>query len=79
MIEVAPTTAIMIYLALTLGVILGLWALRHYQTRNKKNVIERQALQVCEYCHYAYLSDLAEKFSKCPSCHSLNETTGHTE
>lgn len=73
MIEVAPNTAIMIYLAIFLAVIMGLWLNTHVVKRNKKIVTTEQKLLVCEYCQCAYVEDLAKEVTKCPECQSYNK------
>lgn len=73
MIEIAPTTAIMVYLAITCAVILGLWGVRHIETRKKKLKIATHALRICEYCRCAYLDDSEKAVTKCPHCESFNK------
>ena len=73
MIELSPIMAIMIYLGMTLGILLSLWAYSHYQQRHKKLVTSDQTLKMCEYCAFAYLADTSKKISKCPQCLSYNK------
>jgi hypothetical protein len=74
MIEVSMITAAMLYLAITLGVLLGIWSYHHYRSRSKKMIILEEELRLCEYCHFAYLSDRAKAITKCPQCASYNRT-----
>lgn len=73
MIELSPTTAIMVYLCMTLATLLGIWGYHHYRSRKKKVVLNEQDLYVCEYCHYAYLDHIAKPVTQCPQCGSFNK------
>lgn len=77
MIEVSTATGVMLYLGLTLFLLLGLWALTHYQKRNKYMKLEPQRLLVCEYCHFAYLEDLGKEITQCPQCQSFNKSNSY--
>lgn len=74
MIELSPTTALMLYLGITLFTLLGLWVSRHYQTRGRKIHLPEKDLYICEYCHFAYLEEGIKKINRCPQCHSFNQT-----
>jgi len=73
MIELYPTTALMLYLCVTLAVLFGIWGYQHYTGRNKKVITSEKKLQVCEYCHFAYLADIGKNVSQCPQCQSFNK------
>lgn len=73
MIEISPNTAMMLYLGLTLGVLLGVWLAHHFFSKKEKISIIEQELLICEYCHCAYLEDLGKKITQCPQCHSYND------
>lgn len=73
MIELSSTTAIMLYLCLTLGVLLLLWGNCHYHSRRKKIDLSDQRLIICEYCHFAYLEKVAKPVTQCPQCNSFNK------
>lgn len=73
MIEVSATTALMLYLCLTLFVMLGLWAMQHYRTRKTEILPIEKNLQTCEFCHFAYLVEGTTPITKCPCCNSFNE------
>lgn len=77
MIEVSPATAVMLYLALTLVVVLGLWGYNHYRTRHRRLKMEAHKLLVCEYCHYAYLEAHEATVTQCPQCHSFNKLNSY--
>lgn len=72
MIEISSTTAIMLYLCLTLAILLFLWGQHHYYARKKKLDLSHQKLIVCEYCHNAYLDRSDKNITQCPQCQSYN-------
>jgi uncharacterized paraquat-inducible protein A len=74
MIELSPTTAIMLYLCLTLATLLAIWGFHHYSSRKKKMDLSHQKLHVCEYCHFAYLRQIDKTVSRCPQCSSFNKS-----
>jgi hypothetical protein len=73
MIELSPTTALMLYLSFTLGTLLAIWGIHHYSSRKKKVNLSNQKLHICEYCHFAYLGKVDTTVSKCPQCSSYNK------
>jgi ribosomal protein L37AE/L43A len=73
MIELAPTTACMLYLGMTLLVLLGLWLSQHYKTRRSQFFPQERLLHKCEFCHYAYLDEQSKNITKCPRCGSYNK------
>lgn len=72
MIELSPHTAIMAYLCLALGGILGLWAFGHLAKKRENTPLPEKKLHVCEYCQGAYIAKSFEPVSKCPLCQSYN-------
>ncbi len=74
MIELAPHTAVMIYLGLTILAMLSIWLTSHFRLRKKNVVISKQKLVACEYCSQVYLSAIEKRVSKCPVCSSFNES-----
>lgn len=73
MIELSPTTAMMVYLCVTLAMLIGIWAYHHYRCRRRKVVLIQQELYVCEYCHFTYLDQVAKPITQCPQCDSFNK------
>lgn len=71
MIEISPTTALMLYLCATLFVLLGLWIVQHYRTRTKIILPMEKNMHTCEFCHFSYLAEDSKKISQCPQCHSF--------
>lgn len=72
MIELNPVTALMLYLALTLAMILSIWAAAHYRSRKRRFMPLEKELIICEFCHFAYLDSGAKKITRCPRCDSFN-------
>lgn len=72
MIELSPTTALMVYLGLALAAILSIWIFNHYSARKKVFLPEEKKLHVCEFCHFAYLDVTEKEITKCPRCTSFN-------
>lgn len=77
MIELTATTAIMLYLCLTLMALFGIWGWHHLQSRKRKVILVEKVLNTCEYCHFAYLDEIAKEVSQCPQCHSFNKRDFH--
>lgn len=73
MIELAPTTALMIYLGMTLCIILFIWGYTHYRSGKKKIFTSEKKLYVCEYCHFPYLGEADDPVTSCPQCHLYNK------
>ncbi len=78
MIKIAPNTAIMIYLAITLSTILGVWFYHHLKQRRTKVVVSDQQLMICEYCTCAYTGDISKDVSQCPECKSFNKNNKYS-
>jgi len=73
MIELSATTAIMLYLCLTLLAILLFWSYHYWGSKAKKIVTSEKELYICEFCHFAYLADMAKTVNQCPQCASYNK------
>jgi len=74
MIEIAPHTALMLYLTFALFGIVAVWLFHHFcQSKRELKTFEK-ILITCEYCSNVYLSQVEDLFPECPSCHSLNRT-----
>ncbi len=70
----APTTALMLYLCMTLFVILSLWFWNHLQVKKRIILPPKDHLIICEYCHTAYVSPADKEIAKCPECQSFNRS-----
>lgn len=70
MIEIAPDTACLLYLALALSIVLIIWYL---QKKKEVSHFERHARR-CEFCQMHYLEDEKSLISRCPHCQLLNKS-----
>lgn len=75
MIELAPHTAVMLYLGTAIAAILVIWLSRHFKTREERIETNDNKLITCEYCLSPYLCDIEKKVSQCPKCHSFNKSS----
>ena len=74
MLTVTPRTAFVIYLAMTLFCILGIWFYYHFISASpQKKIVEDVILYQCEYCQNIYLDDQIKEVTECPDCKSLNK------
>lgn len=74
MIELSPTTALMLYFGFTLVCLLGIWVASHYRSRKRTFMPLEKELVVCEFCLFAYLDVGAKKITRCPKCESYNSS-----
>lgn len=72
MIELTPTTALMVYLGMTLAGLLGLWTTQHYLSKKKPLPPAEKTMSICEFCHFAYLDEESKSITRCPRCQSYN-------
>lgn len=77
MIELSPTTALMVYLGIALCFLLGIWLYHHYGSKSKVVLPVEKNVIVCEFCHFAYLGASAKEISRCPRCSSYNRLAQH--
>lgn len=73
MIALSPTTALMLYLGLTLLSLLGIWIASHYYSRHRRFMPLEKKLIVCEFCLFAYLDSSNKQVTQCPRCESYNK------
>lgn len=74
MIELSQTTALMLYLGMTLAFILGVWIYSHYGSRKRCFMPLEKELITCEFCLFAYLDTGGKKITRCPRCESYNNS-----
>lgn len=72
-IELSPSSAIMLYLFLALGTLLGGWLFQHFINRKKKVNVSSERLIVCEFCHFVYLDRIERQVTQCPQCQCYNK------
>ncbi|MBS0634496.1 MAG: hypothetical protein JSR37_03435 [Verrucomicrobia bacterium] len=68
MIDIAPETACVLYLAVGLVVVASIWL----ATRKKEVVHFSLQHHTCEFCSYQYIKDAQKNFSRCPQCNLMN-------
>lgn len=73
MIEITPTTAFVLYLAMTLATLSGFWIYQHVHFRRKVIRTAAEYLFLCEYCQNAYIQDSSKEVTQCPNCLSYNK------
>lgn len=74
MIELSPTTALMLYLGITLVSLLSIWIAQHCRSRYRRILPAEKELHVCEFCLFAYLEESNKKITRCPRCESFNSS-----
>lgn len=78
MIEVTPTTAFVLYLAVTLATLSGFWIYQHVHFRRKVITSAAEHLYLCEYCQSAYIQDASQPVTQCPHCQSYNKNNRYS-
>lgn len=69
MIEIAPETACILYLAIAIAVVAGIWL----ATRKKEVAPFTLQHHLCEFCHHHYIEESRKPFSRCPQCQLINK------
>lgn len=72
MIDVFPTTALMLYLGLLLTGFFTVWIFQSYGKTKKPILPLEKKLHICEFCHFPYLESPVKKITRCPRCSSYN-------
>jgi hypothetical protein len=67
MIDIAPETACILYLAVGISVVIGIWL----ATRKKEVVHFALKHQTCEFCLHTYIEETQATISRCPQCQLL--------
>ncbi|MBN2190186.1 MAG: hypothetical protein JW728_03150 [Candidatus Aureabacteria bacterium] len=73
MIKVDISTAFIIYLCLTLGLVLFAWIFFEYRFKVKRVNPQIKRTCRCPICAFVYIYDVEEEYSRCPRCGSINE------
>ncbi len=69
MIELAPETACILYLAIGLAAASGIWL----ATRKKEVLSFSLQSRTCEFCRHTYIEDAEKPLSRCPECNLLTK------
>ena len=70
MIDIAPESACVLYLAISLFVVIGIWL----ATRKKETVQFAFKHKTCEFCYFHYIEDTQKQLSRCPQCQLINRS-----
>ena len=73
MIELDISTAIALYLLLTVVSLLLLWLFLDSQTKPKQYASEKKSIWQCEVCVFSYVDSHHDVISRCPRCGSFNK------
>lgn len=73
MITVSVSTAVQVFLIVTVAFILILWLLLDRQSSNGSTTSEtKDHVWKCPICGHVYLETKPDKLSQCPECGSIN-------
>lgn len=78
MITLSATSALMLYLLLTLFTVMSLWLWNHLKKKKKAIIPDKQELLVCEYCQTAYVAQTGKSVTQCPTCDTYNKNNRFT-
>lgn len=73
MIELDISTAVAVYLFMTVIGILFLWLFFDREPRPKHYSSETKSIWQCEICTFSYIDSQHDVISKCPRCSSFNK------
>lgn len=73
MIELDISTAVALYLLLTVVTILLLWLFLDRDAKPKQYASEKKSIWQCQVCTFTYVDSQHDVISKCPQCGSLNK------
>lgn len=77
MIQISITTAIIIYLSLSLLLLFSLWLKHNNERRQRTPQAPLSQLYICEYCHFPYLGETEVPVTRCPQCSSMNKDNAY--
>ena len=78
MIELDITTAVALYLCLTVITLLLLELYLDRGTKSKQYASEKKSIWQCEVCAFTYIDSQHDVISKCTQCGSFNKRKGNT-
>jgi rubrerythrin len=73
MIELDISTAVALYLLMTVISILLLWLFFDREAKPKQYTSEKKSIWQCEICAFSYVDSQHDVISKCPRCGSFNK------
>jgi len=73
MIELDISTAVALYLLITVVCLLFLWLFLDRETKPKQYTSEKKSIWQCEVCLHTYVDSKHDVISKCPRCASFNK------
>jgi uncharacterized paraquat-inducible protein A len=73
MIELDISTAVALYLLLTVVSLLLLWLFLDSQTKPRQYASEEKSIWQCEVCFFSYVDSQHDVISRCPRCGSFNK------
>jgi len=73
MIELDISTAVALYLLLTVVCLLLLWLFFDREAKPKQYTSEKKSIWQCEACTYTYVDNQHDVISRCPRCQSYNK------
>jgi phage FluMu protein Com len=72
-IEVPVSTAVLVFLLVTVALVLVVWVLFGWRRRGRLLTTETDNyIWRCPICNHVYLETRPERYSKCPQCGSMN-------
>ncbi len=70
MIKIDISSALFVYLTITVILVIGVWFLANTRTRLKTYVSEERFIWHCAICYHTYIDSKNEDISRCPKCGS---------
>lgn len=76
MIELDISTAVALYLSLTVVTLLLIWLFLDRETKPRHYTSEKKSIWQCEVCTFIYIDSRHDVISRCPQCGSFNKRKG---
>jgi hypothetical protein len=73
MIQLDMSTAVALYLLLTVVSILILWLFLDRESRPKQYASGKKSIWQCDVCFFSYVDSQHDVISRCPRCGSFNK------
>ncbi|HOE67689.1 MAG TPA: hypothetical protein PLO62_14315 [Candidatus Hydrogenedentes bacterium] len=72
MIQIELASAVLMYSAILLTIVAGIWAYTEFSVRRERRFLEKQYHWRCVFCGFTYLDESGDPVSQCPRCRSYN-------